>query len=82
MVAAEANIIYTLDSETDKTSAPVIKGSLEDDGHAYRVEITPTEPSTIILRTQFGGTYSEWFTYSDPMVFTDAGQYLVAGNMP
>ena len=77
MVAAEANIIYTLDSETDKTSAPVIKGSLEDDGHAYRVEITPTEPSTIYVRTQFAGTYSEWFTYSDPMVFTDAGQYLV-----
>lgn len=79
IVAAEANIIYTLDSETptEKTSAPVIKGSLEDDGHAYRVEITPTEPSTIYVRTLFGDVYTEWLPYSTPMVYTAAGEYLV-----
>ena len=79
IVAVEANIVYTLDSETptDKTSAPVIKGSLDDDGHAYRVEITPTEPSTIYVRTLFGDIYTEWQPYSDPMVFTTAGEYLV-----
>ena len=82
MGVLEANIVYVLDSDTpieptEKTSAPVINGYSENDGHAYRIEVTPTEPSTIYVRTLYSNGYSEWLPYSAPIWFTTPGEYVV-----
>lgn len=82
MGVLEANIVYVLDSDTpieptEKTSAPVINGYPENDGHAYRIEVTPTEPSTIYVRTLSSNGYSEWLPYSTPIWFMTAGEYIV-----
>lgn len=89
----EANIVYVLDEDTPaeptvKTSAPVINGNAENNGHAYRIEIVPTEPSTIYVRTLFSNSYSEWVQYDDPILFTTSGDYrieayaVVDGKLP
>ena len=82
MGAIEANIIYTLDSDTpeepEKTKAPVIRGYTVDDSNAYFVEITPTEPSTIYYRIQNPtGAYTNWTEYIDVLSFTTTGNYRI-----
>ena len=78
----ESNIVYVLNEDTpveptEKTSAPVITGHSENNGHAYCVKVTPSEPSTIYVRTLFSNGYSEWAEYSVPFWFTTPGEYRV-----
>ena len=78
--AVEANIVYTLraDEPVAVTSKPVINGYPIDNGHAYCIEITPTEPSTIYYRIQDAeGNSTAWLTYESTVVITAPGVYLI-----
>lgn len=81
--AIEANVVYTLETDTpedpaEKTSEPTFHGFTTDGIHAYFVEIKPTEPSTIYYRYQYnGGAFNEWAEYDEVLSFTADGMYLV-----
>ena len=77
----EANIVYTLDSETpvEKTANPVINGYAMENGEVYCVEITPSEPSTIYYRMHNpDGSVTTWKRYNDtPLTFDVPGDYRI-----
>ena len=77
--AIEANIVYYLQDEpVAVTSAPVINGYAINEGHAYCIEITPTEPSTIYYRLQDAdGNLTAWMTYDFPVTISAAGEYRI-----
>ena len=63
---------------TQKTGAPVFNGYTTDGIHAYFVEITPTEPSTIYYRVLYpDGTQTDWAEYSEILSFVGNGKYRV-----
>lgn len=78
----EANIIYTLESDTpqptEATANPVINGYPIDNGNAYRVEIVPAEPSTVYYRLLAAdGSSTSWQAYNSPLVYNVPGIWTV-----
>lgn len=80
--AIEANIVYTLESDTpqptEATANPVINGYPIDNGNAYRVEIVPAEPSTVYYRLLAAdGSSTSWQAYNSPLVYNVPGIWTV-----
>ena len=78
-----ANIVYTMESDnpeepTGMTGNPVINGDYINNGKAYSVEITPSEPSVIYYRVKMDNEgYSEWTTYDNALKFNIPGSYVI-----
>lgn len=79
----EANIVYTLNEDTpieptEKTIAPVISGNAVNNGHAYRVEITQSEPSAIYYCLLDGNrSATQWVPYDAPVIINTPGDYRI-----